>query len=89
MIQYAHAYLIFDMDDDVIQHMIDKGLDLVGSMEGVVLNEKIINKFLKFYPDPTLLIKLLLKKCGFSSLKHLVETYDMDVTQIIRSTSEL
>jgi hypothetical protein len=83
--------IIFQLDDDIINIFISNGLDIEKSLQmySVTLRNmkpNSIKKFLQFYPKPDRIAELLLKKDYlFSTYKLLVDTYDVDLTSIVKS----
>jgi hypothetical protein len=82
-------YVIENLDESCIQHLIDSGFDLEASIKSfpseiASMNAKGVQKLLQFYPKPEEIADLLLKSDPkFQIYKLLAQTYGVDFMNIL------
>jgi hypothetical protein len=85
-----HLGQVLHLDDDIVQQLVDCGLDLKENIKKCdnlfYLRPEQLDKLLKFYPDPDFVTTCILKNTQnalIDSLKHMSKNYGADLSAII------
>jgi hypothetical protein len=78
--------LIMEQSDEIIQHLIDNGLNLLYNLKTYGIMRYHIDKCLRFYPNPEFIAEIILGKFnGIQSLEYLVEAYNVDLSSVVKT----